>query len=332
MALIPQNKKHHKQIIAGTIGRNKGHSFERTIAKTINALPLGRICNLRIVDLNKVIYHGNPAILLLSYIFSDKAIDCKSLTGLTAYWLGGLATSGKGDVLRLTSGENIKSSKSDILLRLQFHGGKTEDVGISTKTYNNRTPTNAQLFFTTAGAFCKLLRKNNIEVSDLAERAMKMFCGDNGFRPVDMVDISKRKSDPNRWFWEELPSKEKNELEKIFKKRQSDISKVLLKKAYPNDPFPPDYVLHQTKEFKNINDVESAIFSINRLLILSKKYSGFNLRPYIVKKGRFKSDPNTHFAPRFGVIQMQRGGQKQHPTQLQFNLKAGYFYHLKDLS
>tara|TARA_R100000808_G_scaffold23266_1_gene51440 strand:- start:49 stop:249 length:201 start_codon:yes stop_codon:yes gene_type:complete len=33
-----------------------------------------------------------------------------------------------------------------------------------------------------------------------------------------------------------------------------------------------------------------------------------------------------HEAPRFGIIQMQRGGQKQHPTQLQFNLEAGYFY------
>ncbi len=32
-----------------------------------------------------------------------------------------------------------------------------------------------------------------------------------------------------------------------------------------------------------------------------------------------------HQAPRFGVIQMQRGGQKQHPEQLQFNLEASYF-------
>lgn len=38
-----------------------------------------------------------------------------------------------------------------------------------------------------------------------------------------------------------------------------------------------------------------------------------------------------HKAPKFGVVQMQRGGQKQHPTQLQFNLKAGYFYALAKL-
>ena len=35
-----------------------------------------------------------------------------------------------------------------------------------------------------------------------------------------------------------------------------------------------------------------------------------------------------HLAPRFGIVQMQRGGQKQHPDQLQFNLEAGYFYKL----
>lgn len=332
MALIPQNRKHHKQIIAGTIGRNKGHAFEKEISETINALSLERICKLPLIAVDDVVFNGNPAILLLSYIFSDQAIDCKKLSGLSAFWLGGLATSGKGDVLKLTNGENIKSSKSDILLRLKYIDGKTKDIGVSVKTCNNKTPTNDQLFFTTASAFCKLLRENNIEVSDIAERAMKMFCGDNGFRPIDMVDVSKRKSDPDRWFWEELPIKEKNELEKMFSEKQNNISEVLLKKAYPNDPFPPDYVFHQTRKFENIDQVEAAIFSISRLLKLSKKYLGFDLRPYTVKKGRFRGDPNIHMAPRFGIIQMQRGGQKQHPTQLQFNLKAGYFYHLKDLS
>ena len=48
---------------------------------------------------------------------------------------------------------------------------------------------------------------------------------------------------------------------------------------------------------------------------------------YSVRKGQYR-DPEgaEHEAPRFGIVQMQRGGQKQHPTQLQFNLKAGYFY------
>ena len=35
-------------------------------------------------------------------------------------------------------------------------------------------------------------------------------------------------------------------------------------------------------------------------------------------------------APRFGIVQMQRGGQAQHPEQLQFNLQAGYFYKIEN--
>ena len=51
-----------------------------------------------------------------------------------------------------------------------------------------------------------------------------------------------------------------------------------------------------------------------------------------MKKGRYKEPEGIlHQAPKFGVIQMQRGGQKQHPTQLQFNLKSGYFYELDKL-
>lgn len=65
------------------------------------------------------------------------------------------------------------------------------------------------------------------------------------------------------------------------------------------------------------------------LIELSRRYSLFAYSIYRVKKGRFKEPEGvSHQAPRFGVIQMQRGGQKQHPTQLQFNLKAGYFYEL----
>lgn len=332
MALVPQNKKHRKQIIAGTIGRNKGHSFEKDIGDTINSFSLEYISNLSALDLGEIIYKGNPATLLLRYIFSERKINQRSLSKVTSFWLGGLATAGQGDLLELKNGESVKSSKSDVLLRLQFRDGGMMEVGISVKTCNNKTPTNDQLFFTTASAFCKLLRENNLKVSLLAEHAMKMFCGDKGFRPVDMVDISTRKSDPDRWFWEELPLKEKEELEKMFIANQDSISEVLFKKAYPNDPFPPDYVLHQTKSFDDIKNVEISIFSVSRLIELSKKYLGFELRPYTIKKGRFKADSNIHLAPRFGVIQMQRGGQKQHPTQLQFNLKAGYFYHLKGLS
>lgn len=332
MALIPQNKRHHEQIIAGTLGRKKGHSFEKEIADAINLFSPEYIRNLPVIDPDEIIYRGNPALLLLRYIFSEGEITREALSGISAFWLGGLATSGEGDSLQLTNGKSVKSSKSDILVRFHYQNGKSTDIGVSVKTCNNETPTNDQLFFTTASAFCRLLRENKIKVSEPAECAMKMFCGDKGFRPIDMIDISKRKSDPDRWFWEELPPKERLELEEMFKERQNNISEVLFKKAYPNDPFPPDFVIHQTKKCEHIDNAEVAMFSIGRLIMLSKKYLKFNLRPYMVKKGRFKGDPNIHLAPRFGVIQMQRGGQKQHPTQLQFNLKAGYFYHLKNLS
>jgi len=332
MALTPQNKQHYKQIIAGTVGRNKGHSFEKDVADTINSFSLDYIDKLLAIDLTDIIYKGNPSVLLLQYILSHKKIDFKKIVVIKAFWLGGLATSGEGDVLKLENGDNIKSSKSDILIRFIYKDKSVDDIGVSVKTCNNATPTNDQLFFTTASAFCKLLRENNIKVSSIAEKAMKMFCGDKDFRPIDMIDISERKSDPDRWFWEELPAKEKNELEKMFKISQDDISEVLFKKAYLNDPFKPEYVLHQTKKFDNINNVEVAIFSIKKLIELSRIFLGFDLKPYTVKKGRFRGDPGIHLAPRFGVIQMQRGGQKQHPTQLQFNLKAGYFYRLKDLS
>jgi hypothetical protein len=332
MALTPQNKAHGKQIIAGTVGRNKGHSFEKEITDTINSFSVTSIRHLAKLKTDEVLYNGNPASLLLQYVISENKIDTNELESVTAFWLGGLATSGKGDTLLLENGQNVKSSKSDILLRLRFRNNLVKDIGVSTKTCNNKTPTNDQLFFTTASAFCKLLRENGIMVSDLAEQAMKMFCGDKGFRPIDTIDVSKRKSDPDRWFWEELPLASKTELEKLFKNKQDEISEVLFRKAYTNDPFPPDFVLHQTKSYQDIDNVEVALFSISKLIALSKRYLPFDLRSYAVKKGRFKNDPNIHQAPRFGIIQMQRGGQKQHPTQLQFNLKAGYFYHLKGLS
>jgi len=73
--------------------------------------------------------------------------------------------------------------------------------------------------------------------------------------------------------------------------------------------------------------MEVAIYHIDEILTLSKNYQGFKLKEYSVKKGSYKDPAGcTHLAPRFGIIQMQRGGQQQHPDQLQFNLEAGYFY------
>ena len=72
---------------------------------------------------------------------------------------------------------------------------------------------------------------------------------------------------------------------------------------------------------------ERRIFSLDEFIQLSHNYGPFTFRKYKVNKGRYKEPKSVeHLAPRFGIVQMQRGGQKQHPTQLQFNLKAGYFY------
>ena len=96
-----------------------------------------------------------------------------------------------------------------------------------------------------------------------------------------------------------------------------------------NDPFVPDYLIHKTKLSIGWEETEVAIYSINELVALSAAYGGFSTEPYSVKKGSYKDPVGIkHEAPRFGIIQMQRGGQQQHPEQLQFNLKAGYFYKL----
>jgi hypothetical protein len=68
---------------------------------------------------------------------------------------------------------------------------------------------------------------------------------------------------------------------------------------------------------------------MSEIVFLSREHAKYIQVPYTIRKGTYKNDPATHYAPRFGFIQFQRGGQKQHPTQLQFNLKAGYFNHLK---
>ena len=201
-------------------------------------------------------------------------------------------------------------------------------VGISTKQCNNRTPTNAQLYFTTARGFCNLLRNNGIEISANGEKALRQFCGDEGFRPLDFPNLlTNRQSDPRRFFWEEIDAEGRVELENLLTEKQDKITRLLLQKAYLNDPFAPDFVLHKTKKAESWDKTEIAIYTVDELIELSRNYAGFALESYSVRKGSYR-DPQgvTHLAPRFGIVQMQRGGQSQHPTQLQFNLKAGYFY------
>jgi hypothetical protein len=242
--------------------------------------------------------------------------------------LGGLATSGEGDVILNESGLAVGKSKSDVVVEITYNNG-VERIGVSVKTCNKNTPTNDQLYFTTASAFCALLRTHGMQVSIEAEEALKMFCGDAGFRPLDAPNsIGDRKSDPNRWFFEELPQVAKEELVVLFTKYQEDITRILLQKAYLNDPFYPEFLLHQTKLFTDYENCEIALFQLNELIEFSSKYNSFWTKPYVVRKGSYKGDLAVHEAPRFGFIQFQRGGQKQHPTQLQFNLEAGYFYKL----
>ena len=223
MALTPKNKKHASQIEAGIVGRKKGHKFESVLATTINQLP-----NKTFVPSgnNTHIFHGNPATHLLQYIANNINI---TIMDARALWLGGLATSGKGDVLLDSHGSPITKSKSDVLIQITTSNG-TETVGVSVKTCNKTTPTNDQMFFTTARAFCQLLRTNEIIVSEEAERGLSMFCGDIEFRPIDILPADKlrcRTSDPKRFYWEELSRQAQQDWKEIFDKYQDKITNVL---------------------------------------------------------------------------------------------------------
>lgn len=320
MALKPDNARHASQIEAGTTGRKRGHSFESIVAETINRIrmPFSR------QPLSGCLFKGNPGSALLNFLLNDLNLD--RISEARAISAGALATAEEGAKELLVNGIPIRRCKSDVILTIES-GGKKITKGVSVKQCGNKQPTNAQLYFSTATAFCQLLRDNKIQVSDKAVEAMRMFCGDSGFRPLDNpAGLRNRRCDPNRWFWEELPAAAKNELETIFTKQQDAITRLLLQKAYLNDPFPPEYLVHQTRHISG-SEPEFAIFSIEGFIRLSRDFWEFHTRPYCIKKGSHKDPPDVeHLAPRFGVVQFQRGGQKQHPTQLQFNLKAGYFY------
>lgn len=324
MALTPINEIHEKQIEAGTVGRKKGHKFEAILSGELNQLS-GK--TYMPTTSYGYIFTGNPAENLLQYIANNIG---KAITIIAASWLGGLATSGQGDAILDKDGKPITGSKSDVLLKIKTPE-EMKTIGVSVKTCNKKTPTNDQMFFTTAHAFCQLLRRNNIDVSVEAEKGMSMFCGDIGYRPLDIMDsaiLKNRISDPHRYYWEETSKQSQKDWENIFKNHQDAITMLLFQKAYKEDPFPPDYLLHQTVKYELFSNCETAIFSMKEIVELSRKYSGYVLSEYSIHKGTYKNDNSIHLAPRFGFIQFQRGGQKQHPTQLQFNLKAGYFRHI----
>ncbi len=262
---------------------------------------------------------GSPAVSLLNYVAFKLGID--NIQEAKAAWLGGLATGGGGtrDVDFLVG--EVRRSKSDLVIQLKSSGSATV-IGISVKTCQKKTPTNAQVFFTTAEAFCDRLVESGLEISDVARKSLRMFCGDNGYRPQDLHDATSSK---DRYYWEELPEDGRVQWENLITTNQDVITDILVRSAYPDDPIPPSFILHQRTVAESPTDVPVAIYSIEEFLAKSRAYSLFTTRDYRVLKGSSR-DPNTwHQAPRFGVVQFQRGGQKQHPTQLQFNLKAGYF-------
>ena len=323
MALTPESERHRLQIKAGTIGRKSGHEFERKLAQAISRRKWDNLDLRAHRNAHRVI--GNPAVELIKYIAQD--LNLAHIDHVDAWWLGPLATSGLGDLLHMPNGAPITRSKTDVLVRLHSNG-KQYVKGTSVKTCSKKTPTNDQLYFTTASAFAELLRRNGVPFSTDAENALKMFCGDAGYRPRDLIDVAKRRSDPDRFFFEELPENGRHDIELALSKYQPEVTRILLQLAYPDDPHPPDYILHLTVKPKPGERADLAIFTVDELIDLSSRYAGFMTKDYVIRKGRFKGDPATHSAPRFGYVQFQRGGQKQHPTQLQFNLQAGYFNHL----
>ncbi len=321
MALIPIDAKHALQIQAGVAGRIAGHNFETNLAERINELS----CSILQNPLPEYLINGNPEISIIKKALQVLGWD--SCEKVDAIALGSLATAEEGKKWLKVNGLKVKACKSDILLTL-YNKDLIETVGVSVKQCSKSTPTNAQLYFTTARAFCELLRNNGISVSEVAVSALRQFCGDSGFRPSDNPkDMIGREIDPRRYFWEEIDENGRLELETIFTEKQNEITRLLLQKAYINDPFAPDLVLHLTKKMPVGQPQEFALYTIEELIKLSSAYAGFEKKLYSVRKGSYK-DPKgiQHEAPRFGVVQMQRGGQAQHPEQLQFNLQAGYFY------
>ena len=328
MPLAPSDREHALQIQAGTLGRKSGHAFEDAVADAINraTYPL-TFSNAT----NRHVQIGEPGHLLLRYV----ATTCRRCTiqHAAAISTGALATSEEGQQWLEVNGVKVKRCKSDIIVTLRFDSETEHTVGVSTKQCNNATPTNAQLFFTTARGFTKLLALHRISVSDHAVLALRQFCGDRGFRPSDNANLLEQRTvDPRRFFWEETHEPGRREWEELFSECQDQVTRLLLQRAYLEDPFSPDFLLHKTKRAPSPELTEVAIYTVDELVAHSRRDSSFHLRPYSVRKGSFKDPPGvTHMAPRFGIVQMQRGGQAQHPEQLQFNLQAGYFYKIERL-
>lgn len=321
MAIKAKDEKHAAQIEAGVTGRKRGHDFEKLIANRINLLQPP----FKPLNISGHLFERPPEISLLSYICHKLSLEPP--IEIKAFSTGGHATGEGGDDFLLDGGMILKRAKSDLILQIKSANVLAAVYGVSVKTCSKSSPTNDQLYCSTAEAFCNLLASIEIKVSDTARKALKMFCGDIGFRPMDSPLVSSRLNS-ERWFWEELPIEAQQEWASVLTRHQSKITHLLLSKGYKNDPYPPSFVLHQTCKYESWDKVEVALFTIEELVELSCKAGGFSTTSYTVKKGRFKDPSTTHQAPRFGFVQFQRLGNTQNATQLQFNLQAGYFYKL----
>ena len=236
MALTPTDEIHALQIQAGVIGRKAGHAFEDAITSEINALSYP----VRVPKVTRHVSTGGPAEALLSYVAS--VYGSSQILNAVALSTGALATSEDGKKWLEVNGVAVKRCKSDLILTFRLEGYSDDlTVGVSTKQCNNMTPTNAQLYFTTARGFANLLQSNGISVSDEAVTALRRFCGDLGYRPLDFPDdLEGRVSDPRRYFWEEIGDVGRLEWESIFSTLQDEVTRLLLQKAYLEDPFAPD--------------------------------------------------------------------------------------------
>jgi hypothetical protein len=280
MALDPIDEAHALQIQAGTLGRKAGHTFEDTITERI-------IDSKYPIDVTTLgaghVFSGDPASLLLHYIAARLKI--RRITVAVAISTGALATSEEGKKWLSINGADVSRCKSDLVVTISSDDRAPVTVGISTKQCNNPTPTNAQLYFTTARGFVALLRNNGINVSEAAVLAMRQFCGDSGFRPSDdPVAVRARKVDPRRFFWEETNAAGRREWERTLSDYQDEVSRLLLQKAYVNDQFVPEYLLHKTKRSLSWSTTEVALYSIDELVTLSRRYQGFTTKAYCVPR------------------------------------------------
>ena len=232
-----------EQIMAGLKGRRKGHSFESKIVERLNSI-VSFAYEGTVADSQTILY-GEPEKILLNKMM--QAFQWRKVISLKAYATGRLATAEEGEKCLNIDGHPIKGSKSDLIVDMQNDSGERKITGVSVKQCSNRTPTNAQVFFTTASAFYNLLKERGLIDEPRALVALKQFCGDEGFRPSDAGGCEGRISTPERFFWEETDPVGRAALEKMFAVHQDEVTALLLKKGYVDDPFPPSFLMHKNR-------------------------------------------------------------------------------------